>query len=126
LFCALSPRPSRDARTGPDIINGLRGSDNIRGRAGDDELRDYSGVGTGRRLETTSDAFYGGLGDDLIYSSQHDRVYAGPGDDTIYADYLKPGEVIRCGPGRDVVIENDEFSGIVLLGCERLRVEYAG
>jgi Ca2+-binding RTX toxin-like protein len=112
--------------SGRDIINGLRGSDVIRGRAGDDVLRDYSGVGTGRRLDPTSDAFYGGLGDDLIYSSQHDRVHAGSGNDTIYADYLKPGDVIFCGPGRDVVIENDDYSGIALRGCEKLRVEYAG
>lgn len=112
--------------SGRDIIDGLRGSDVIRGRAGDDELRDYSGVGTGRPLDETADAFYGGPGSDLIYSSQHDRVYAGPGDDTIYADYLKPGDVIHCGPGRDVVIENDDWPGIVLRGCEKLRVEYAG
>lgn len=90
-------------------------------------LRDYSGVGTGRPLDTSSDAFYGGPGDDVIYASLNDRVEAGSGDDTIYADYLfRPGQVIRCGPGRDVVIENDDFAGITLIGCERLRVEYAG
>jgi Ca2+-binding RTX toxin-like protein len=116
----------RVGTTGRDIIDGLRGSDVIRGRAGDDELRDYTGVGTGRRLDATSDAFYGGPGNDLIYSSQHDHVYAGPGDDTIYADYLTPGDVIHCGPGRDVVIENDDYPGIVLMGCEKPRVEYAG
>lgn len=94
---------------GRDIINGLRGSDIIRGGAGDDELKDYTGVGTGRRLDTTPDAFYGGPGDDVIYASQRDHVYAGPGDDTIYPDYLfEPGQVIRCGRGRDVMIENDD------------------
>jgi hypothetical protein len=112
--------------SGRDVIDGQRGSDIIRGRAGDDELSDYTGVGTGKRLDTTPDAFFGGPGDDLIYSSQHDRVHAGPGDDTIYADYLKPGDVIHCGPGWDVVILNDDFPGIVLMGCEKLRVEYAG
>jgi Ca2+-binding RTX toxin-like protein len=64
--------------SGRDIIDGLRGSDVIRGRAGNDELKDYTGVGTGRRLDT-SDAFHGAPSNDLIYSSQHDRVYAGPG-----------------------------------------------
>jgi Ca2+-binding RTX toxin-like protein len=111
---------------GRDVIDGLHGTDIIRGRAGDDELRDYSGVGTGRSLDTTQDAFYGGPGDDLIFSSQHDRVFAGPGDDRIYADYLKPGDVIHCGTGWDVVTTNDVFPGIVLRGCEKLRVEYAG
>jgi hypothetical protein len=112
--------------SGRDLINGLRGSDIIRGRAGDDELRDYSGVGTGEPLDATRDVFYGGSGDDVIYASQHDRVFAGPGDDRIYGDYLKPGDVIHCGPGWDVVTTNDDFPGIVLRGCEKLRVEYAG
>ena len=114
--------------SGRDIINGLRGSDVIRGRAGDDALRDYTGVDHGgATLDSTSDAFYGGPADDVIYASQNDHVYAGPGDDTIYADYLfQRGQVIRCGPGRDVVIENDDYPGIVLRGCEKLRVEYAG
>lgn len=90
-------------------------------------MRDYTGVGTGAPvIDSTSDAFYGGPGDDLIYSSHHDHVHAGPGNDTIFADYLGPGDVISCGPGRDVVIENDDFAGIVLRGCEKLRVEYAG
>lgn len=114
--------------SGRDIINGLRGSDIIRGGAGDDVLRDYTGVGTGVAVtDATSDIFGGGLGDDVIYASQQDHVYAGPGGDTIYADYLfQPGQVIYCGPGRDVVIVNDDFPGIVYRGCERLRVEYAG
>jgi hypothetical protein len=114
--------------SGGDIINGLRGSDIIRGGAGDDVLRDYTGVGRGVAVpDATSDAFYGGPGDDVIYASQHDHVYAGPGDDTIYADYLfQPGQVIHCGPGRDVVIENDDYPSVVLRGCEKLRVEYAG
>lgn len=112
--------------SGRDLIDGRRGSDIIRGRAGDDVLKDYTGIGTGRRLDTTPDAFYGGPGDDLIYSSQHDRVNAGPGDDTIVAYYLVSGDVIRCGPGRDVVVENDDYTGIVLRGCEKVRVRYAG
>lgn len=112
--------------SGRDVIDGRRGSDIIRGRAGDDVLRDYTGIGTGRRLDTTPDAFVGGSGDDLIHSSQHDRVNAGSGDDTIAASYLVPGDVIRCGPGQDVVVENDDYTGIVLLGCEKVRVRYAG
>lgn len=114
--------------SGRDIINGLRGSDTIRGGAGNDVLRDYTGVGKGVAVpDATSDAFYGGPGDDVIYASQNDHVSAGPGDDTIYADYLfQPGQVIHCGPGRDVVIENDHYPSVVLRGCEKLRVEYAG
>jgi hypothetical protein len=50
----------------------------------------------------------------------------GQADDTIYADYLKPGDVIHFGTGHDVVIENDDYPGIVLRGCEKLRIEYAG
>ncbi len=42
--------------SGRDAINGLRGADVIRGGAGDDVLRDYSGVGTGRPLDTSRDA----------------------------------------------------------------------
>jgi Ca2+-binding RTX toxin-like protein len=113
--------------SGRDGINGLRGSDIIRGGADNDVLRDYTGVGTGSAvIDSSPDAFHGGAGDDLIYSSRNDHVHAGPGNDTIYADYLKPGDVIFCGSGRDVVIENDDFAGIVLRGCEKLRVEYAG
>jgi hypothetical protein len=112
--------------SGRDILDGLRGADTIRGRAGNDELRDYTGVGTGRRLDITPDAFYGGPGDDLIYSSQQDRVYVGTGDDTIYADYVRRGDVIVCSAGRDVVILNDDDPGLVLTGCERVRIEYAG
>jgi Ca2+-binding RTX toxin-like protein len=112
--------------SGRDVIDGLRGTDIIRGRAGDDELRDHTGVGTSTRIDTTPDAFYGGPGDDEIYSTQHDRVYAGMGDDRVYADYVKRGHVIHCGPGRDVVVLNDDDPGLVLKGCERVRVEYAG
>ncbi len=50
----------------------------------------------------------------------------GAGDDTIYADYVDRGQVIACGPGRDVVILNDDDPGLVLTGCERVRVQYAG
>jgi Ca2+-binding RTX toxin-like protein len=109
-----------------DIIDGRHGTDVIRGRAGDDELSDYSGVGTGKRLDTTRDAFYGGAGDDLIRSSQLDRVYAGSGDDSVFANYAKPGDVIACGRGHDVVVLNDEDPGLQLTGCERIRILYAG
>jgi Ca2+-binding RTX toxin-like protein len=112
--------------SGRDVIDGLRGTDIIRGRAGNDELSDDSGVGTGRRIDTTPDAFYGGQGDDEIYSTQHDHVYAGTGDDPVYADYVKRGHVIHCGPGRDVVVLNDDDPGLVLKACERVRIEYAG
>jgi Ca2+-binding RTX toxin-like protein len=111
---------------GRDIIDGQRGTDVIRGRAGDDELSDSSGVGTGRPLDTTRDTFYGGPGDDLIYSSKHDRVHAGPGDDTVYANYLEPGDGLACGTGRDLVVLNDDDPGLVLTGCETVRVQYAG
>ena len=111
---------------GRDVIHGLRGADVIRGAPGDHEPKDNSGVGTGRQVDTTVDAFYGGPGDDVIFASHHDLVDAGPGNDTIYAVYLVPGVVIRCGPGRDVVITNDVYPGIVLKGCEKLRVQYAG
>jgi Ca2+-binding RTX toxin-like protein len=111
---------------GRDIIDGRRGTDLIRGRAGDDELIDYTGVGTGRRLDTTRDVFHGGAGDDLIRSSRHDHVYAGSGHDRVYANYVRPGDVIACGPGRDVVALNDEDPGLALTGCERVRIMYAG
>ena len=75
-------------------------------------MSDVTGVGTGRRLDTTTDAFFGGPGDDLIYSSQHDRVHAVPGDDRIDANYLKPEDVVPGGPGQDVVIESDEIRGL--------------
>jgi hypothetical protein len=65
-------------------------------------------------------------GDDIIYASQHDRVFAGPGDDRIYGDHLEPGDVIHCGSGWDVVTTNDDVPGIVMRGCDKLRVEYAG
>jgi hypothetical protein len=112
--------------SGRDVIDGRRGTDVIRGRAGNDELSDYTGVGTGRRLDTTSDTFVGGPGDDLIYSSQNDRVYAGSGADSIIANYLNPGDAVACGPGRDIVVLNDDDPGLVLTGCETIRIEYAG
>jgi Ca2+-binding RTX toxin-like protein len=112
--------------SGPDVIDGLRGSDIIRGGAGNDELSDYTGFEVGNRLDATRDAFYGGPGNDSIYASQHDRVYAGTGDDQIYANYVKRAQSIACGPGRDMVILNDDDPGLELRGCENVRVAYAG
>ena len=112
--------------SGRDIIDGLRGTDILRGGAGNDELSDYTGVGTGRRLDTTPDTFYGGPGDDLIHSGHNDRVHAGPGNDRVVANYLERGDVVACGPGWDVVVLNDDDPGIVQTGCETVRIRHAG
>jgi hypothetical protein len=104
----------------------VRGADTIRGGRGDDDVQDYTGVGTRRRVNFTPDNLYGGPGDDVIWSGHNDHVYGGAGDDRIVANYVKRGDVIACGLGRDVVVRNDDDPGLVLHGCESVRVQYAG
>jgi hypothetical protein len=78
-----------DGGPGPDLAVGGRRFDEIVGGGGADQL-------------------VGGFGPDAIF--------AGPGNDRIRAADLK-GDVIRCGPGRDVayVSRRDRTTG-----CERI------
>lgn len=94
------------------------GSDLIRGAGGEDQIR----LGTG------SDTIYGGIGGDgLVYTSPlgaaggrrdaADRLFAGPGADVIQDDNGYP-DVIRCGPGNDLLDAHGRDRG---RDCEKVR-----
>jgi hypothetical protein len=92
---------------GEDVLVGGRFRDGLDGGPGPDLL-----VG-GRRF----DELAGGRGSDQIAGGfGPDAIFAGPGDDRVRATDPK-GDLIRCGPGRDVayVGSRDETTG-----CEQV------
>jgi hypothetical protein len=96
-----------DGGRGEDVLVGGRFRDGLDGGPGPDLL-----VG-GRRFDELS----GGRGPDQIVGGfGPDAIFAGPGDDRVRATDPK-GDLIRCGPGRDVayVGSRDETTG-----CERV------
>jgi len=96
---------------GKDTLSGFNGNDVIRGGRGDDIICDsdrrfecYESRGdTFRDYLPDRDRIFGGPGDDRItVGPRADRVIGGTGNDVINArDTAR--DVIRCGPGRDVV-----------------------
>jgi hypothetical protein len=117
----LAAGPGQDGllggREGEALYDGP-GDDLVRAAGGDD----YVGFGPGR------DTVYGGRGDDaLVFTSPlevadgrrdpADRIFAGPGADVIQDDngYL---DLIRCGPGRDLLDAHGPDRG---RHCEKVR-----
>ena len=94
---------------GDDVLAGRRGSDVIYGDAGDDRI-------TGDR---GSDRIFGGHGNDTIFGNFNpDRIEGGPGNDRInvvHGDH----DVVRCGPGEDVVFADS--GDAVSKDCESVR-----
>ncbi|HSS41372.1 MAG TPA: calcium-binding protein [Solirubrobacterales bacterium] len=116
----LNGGKGRDAILGGPEAEGLYdgpGDDLIRGAGGDDLLG----------LSTGSETAYGGFGEDaLVYTTPlevagghrdaADRLFAGPGADTVQDDNGYP-DVIRCGPGRDILDAHGRDRG---RSCERV------
>lgn len=116
----LNGGKGRDAILGGPEAEGLYdgpGDDLIRAAGGDDLLG----------LSTGSETAYGGFGEDaLVYTTPlevagghrdaADRLFAGPGADTVQDDNGYP-DVIRCGPGRDILDAHGRDRG---RSCERV------
>lgn len=120
-FIRLHGGLGRDAILGgpkaEDFFDGP-GSDLVRGAGGDDRVD----LGTG------PDTIYGGSGRDGIFykfplraavrrRDAADRLFAGPGGDVIQDDNGHP-DVIRCGPGRDLLDAHGRDRG---RDCEKVR-----
>ncbi len=117
----LNGGPGRDGLLGGREAEGLYdgpGDDLIRAGGGDDQVE----FGPGH------DTVYGGRGDDgLVYTSPlevagghrdaADRLFAGPGADVIQDDNGFP-DVIRCGPGSDLLDAHGRDRG---RDCEKVR-----
>lgn len=102
---------------GDDVLRGLRGIDVISGDVGNDAIYGGGG-GDGLIGGSGKDTISGGDGNDvLVGGPDKDRLLGGAGDDHIYA---RDGErdVVKCGPGRDTAIVDDEDR---VKGCERIR-----
>jgi Ca2+-binding RTX toxin-like protein len=128
--------PGRDylsGGNGADLMRGRRGSDGLPGGAGSDDI--FGGVGDDWMTDWVEtefanpapddrDLLVGGAGDDAFGVSEgSDRVFGGRGDDRIGTDDDDAVDVIRCGPGRDVVGYFGPKDPLdVLIGCERVRV----
>jgi hypothetical protein len=110
---------------GKDDLRVIRGAALFHGGPGEDVLlggrfRDLLDGGPGADLAVGGrrfDEIVGGGGrDQLVGGFGPDAIFAGPGNDRIRATDRK-GDVIRCGPGRDVayISHRDETTG-----CERV------
>lgn len=86
---------------GPDYIASGAGNDKLFGKGGNDSLQGQAGA----------DRIDGGPG--------RDKMYGGPGGDRINARDGKPGDLLNCGPGRDVALIN---RGDTTRGCEVIKV----
>ncbi len=90
-----------------DLLHGFGGDDLAHGGSGDDAVLGAAG----------DDRAFGGDGDDQLFDTEGtDVLSGGPGNDRFSA---RDGDrdVIRCGPGRDIVVA-DRLD--VLTGCERV------
>lgn len=117
----LNGGPGRDALLGgreAEVLHDGPGDDLVRAAGGDDQVE----FGPGH------DTVYGGRGDDgLVYTSPlevagghrdaADRLFAGPGADVIQDDNGYP-DVIRCGPGSDLLDGHGRDRG---RNCEKVR-----
>jgi Ca2+-binding RTX toxin-like protein len=95
--------------SGDDVMAGRRGNDVIHGGDGDDRI-------TGDRGR---DAIFGDAGNDTINGNfDADRIEGGAGDDRI--NVVHGGhDLVRCGPGKDVVFA--DAADAVSKDCESVR-----
>jgi hypothetical protein len=116
---------------GRDTLRVVRGAALFHGGPGEDVLlggrfRDLLDGGPGPDLAVGGRRFDeivgGGGADQLVGGLGPDAIFAGPGNDRIRASDPK-GDVIRCGPGRDVayVSRRDRTTG-----CERIVLGWQG
>jgi Ca2+-binding RTX toxin-like protein len=104
---------------GADVLLGAAGADRLSGGAGNDRLtggrgNDHLTGGAG------NDRLTGGAGNDhLNGGTGRDRLDGGAGDDVLDARDGRPGDTVRCGPGRDraLVDRGDRVSR----DCESVR-----
>jgi Ca2+-binding RTX toxin-like protein len=85
----------RSGTAAADVLRGGAGDDRLAGGGGDDRL--VGGAG--------ADVLLGGAGDDhLVGGSGRDRLSGGAGNDRLDARDHHGGDVVSCGPGRDVAL----------------------
>ena len=116
---------------GADLLDGGDGRDELIGGTGDDRLLGGRGddfLGWDPPSESGDDDMDGGTGDDeLNGGAGRDRLTGGRGADLIIGGagddliLVRDGatDIVRCGPGRDVV-RADRRDRVHLAGCERI------
>jgi hypothetical protein len=102
---------------GDDVLGGGPGDDTLNGQGGDDSLD--GGTGADRLSGGEGDdALVGGAGNDRLTGGRgNDVVRGGSGTDTVNVRDHKPGDVVSCGSGADVVAA--DRGDIVSRDCER-------
>jgi hypothetical protein len=102
---------------GDDVLGGGAGNDQLNGQRGDDSLDGGSGA-DGLSGGDGDDALVGGAGNDRLTGGRgNDVVRGGSGVDTVNVRDHKPGDVVSCGSGRDVVVA--DRGDVVSRDCER-------
>jgi Ca2+-binding RTX toxin-like protein len=102
---------------GDDVLGGGPGDDRLNGQLGDDSLD--GGTGADRLSGGDGDdSLVGGSGGDRLTAGRgNDVARAGAGADTVNVRDHKPGDVVSCGSGRDVVVA--DRGDLVSRDCER-------
>lgn len=95
---------------GNDRLFGLGGADRLDGGVGNDQLAGGHG----------NDTLTGRAGNDrLVGGPGRDTHHGGPGNDNIRSRDGRAGELVSCGPGRDVVVADSRDR--VAADCEVVR-----
>jgi len=102
---------------GNDLLAGYRSRDHIYGGLGRDQLLGWGGsdfiYGDGGQ-----DSLVGGYGDDRLTGGPgRDEVNAGFGDDIVWVYGDSAIDLVRCGPGADVVYRDAD--DVVRSDCEK-------
>jgi Ca2+-binding RTX toxin-like protein len=107
-----------DGEQGKDELHGGPGDDTLAGRAGDDRI--FGDAGDDRITgDRGSDHIAGGAGNDQIFGNlDPDVISGGSGDDRINV-VRGDHDVVRCGPGHDVVFADP--ADRVAADCEDVR-----
>jgi hypothetical protein len=102
---------------GDDVLVGSAGNDALNGQRGDDSLDGGTGLD---RLSggDGEDSLVGGTGNDRLSAGRgNDVVRGGSGTDTVNVRDRRPGDVVSCGSGSDVVVA--DRGDVVSRDCER-------
>jgi len=95
-FAGVALAMAKAGDAGPNRLVGSAENDTLRGRSGADTL-----IGRG-----DSDRFFGGSGGDLINARERGEA---------------EGDLVDCGPGRDMVLTDNTTEDTILSNCEVVR-----